>query len=170
MLIEVLPRAADVELDGRAVGRGSRAVPAPPAGEHVLRVRAGGFEPLERTLPPQSLAGARLGAALRPLGFGSARPVDLDEPEGLALAGAHLTRAGDARDAVDYAERALALDPTLALPWRVLGDARAALGDPRRAGEAWARYLFLAPDAPDAARVTRAIEGVRGGTTIELSR
>jgi len=171
VLVEVLPRAAEVELDGRKLGKGSRAVPAPPgSGEHVLRVRAEGFEPVERTIPPQSLAGARLAAALRPRGFGAARLLDLDDPEGLALAGAHLVRAGDGRDAVDYAERASSLDPALPLPWRVLGDARAALGDPRRAGDAWARYVFLAPDAPDAPRVMRDLDRVRGGTTIELHR
>lgn len=170
VLLEVLPRAAEVTIDGLPLGRGSHAVAAPPgSGAHEVRVVAAGFAPLEFTLPPQPLADGRVAAALRPDGFGTERPLDYDEPEGLALAAAHLLGAGDPRDAADYAERARSLDPSLPLPWRVLGDARATLGDADRAADAWSRYLLLAPDAPDAARVGRLLDRARAGRTIELN-
>jgi tetratricopeptide (TPR) repeat protein len=166
LLLEVLPRSAEIALDGRPLGRGGRAIPAPAPGEHVLRVAADGYEPLERALPPEGLAGARVAAALRPAGFGSTRILDYDEAEGLALAAAFLARAGPPEDAVAYADRALALDRSVALAHRALGDARAALGDERRAAPSWAEYLRLSPDAPDAAAVERRLEAVRGDVTL----
>jgi hypothetical protein len=165
LLVEVLPPEAEVTLDGKPIGRGSRTIPAPPpgAGARVLRVEAEGYVPAERPLDEGSLAGVRVAAVLRPLGFGSARPLDYDDPEGLALAAAYLARGGGrAEDAIAYAERALALERGFALAHRAQGDARASLGDVRRAISSWAEYLRLAPDAPDAAAVARRIEEARG--------
>lgn len=155
LYLEVLPRGALLELDGVAVGRGSRGVPAPPPGAHVVAASAEGFEPLERPLPAGPLDGVRVGVALRPEGFGAARALELDEPSGLAAAAAALVRAGRHRDAADYAARAVALDGRLALAQRALGDALAALGRRDEARAAWGRYLILAPDAPDRAAVER---------------
>jgi tetratricopeptide (TPR) repeat protein len=166
LLVEVLPRSAEVAIDGQPLGRGGRAVPAPSTGAHVLRVSADGYEPLERPLPDGGLAGLRVAAALRPAGFGSARMLDYDEPEGLALAAAFLARSGRPEDAIAYADRAVAIDGKVALAHRALGDARAALGDGRRAVPSWAEYLRLAPDAPDAAAVAGRIEAVRGDITL----
>lgn len=166
LLVEVLPRAAEVALDGQPLGRGGVAIPAPAPGAHVLRVSADGYEPLERPLPDGGLAGLRVAAALRPAGFGSARILDYDEPEGLALAAAFLARSGRPDDAIAYAERAIVVDGSVALAHRALGDARAALGEGRRAVPSWAEYLRLAPEAPDAAAVARRIEAVRGDVTL----
>lgn len=161
VLVEVLPRAARVTLDGVALGEGSRAVPAPPAGEHVLAVAAAGFEPVERRLEERDLAGVRVAAALRPVGLETARALDYDDAEGLAVAAAWLAARGAARDAADYAGRAVALEPGLALAHRARGDALAALGDADAAVEAWGAYLRLRPDAPDAAAVEGRIERAR---------
>lgn len=166
LYLEVLPRGALLELDGVGVGKGSRGVPAPAPGPHVLVVSADGFEPLERPLPGGSLAGVRVGVALRPEGFGASRPLDLDEPAGLAAAAAALTRREHHRDALDYAERAAGLDPGLPLAQRALGDALGALGRRDEARAAWGRYLMLAPDAPDAREVERRIG--QGRTTYEV--
>jgi hypothetical protein len=167
LLVEVLPPGARVALDGRPLGTGSRTVAAPGPGPHVLRVEADGYEPVERQLPEDELAGVRVGEALRPAGFGSERLLELDEPVGLAHAAAHLARAGERpRDAVAYAERALALDPATPLAHRALGDARAALGERRGAAAAWAEYLRLSPGAPDAAEVAERIEEARGDVAL----
>jgi hypothetical protein len=162
VLVEVLPRDAEVELDGRPVGRGGMTLPAPDASvPHVVRVSADGYVPDERALPRESLAGARIGAALRPDGLGGP-PLDYDDAAGLAVAAAFLVSTGASRDAADYAERAVTLEPALPLAQRALGDAFGALGSPRRAAEAWSRYLQLAPDAPDAPDVARRLGQVRG--------
>jgi tetratricopeptide (TPR) repeat protein len=163
LLVEVLPRRAEVTLDGVSLGPGSRTIPAPRAGEHVLVVAADGYEGVTRPLPEDDLAGARVAEALRPDGFAAARPLDYDDPEGLALAAAFLAAGGDARDAADYAERALALDPAHPLAHRARGDALARLGEGARAAEAWEEYLRRAPDAPDAAAVAERIEAARTG-------
>lgn len=161
VLVEVLPRAADVTLDGVPLGPGSRSLAAPREGEHVLAVAAEGYEPSTRELPEGDLAGARVAEALRPIGFAAARALDYDDAEGLALAAAFLAERGVARDSADYAERALALEPGLALAHRVRGDALARLGDVARAADAWAEYLRLAPEAPDAGAVAERLEAAR---------
>jgi hypothetical protein len=167
VLLEVLPRAARVTLDGVALGSGSRSVPAPPPGEHVLAVSAEGYEPSERSLPERDLAGVRVAAALRPVGFEAAGALDYDEAEGLALAAAWLAERGGPRDAADYAERAIAIEPGLAFAHRARGDALARLGDTARAADAWAEYLRLAPHAPDARAVAQRLEGAREDQRLE---
>jgi tetratricopeptide (TPR) repeat protein len=162
MLVEVLPRSAWVELDGRPIGAGGGAVASPSTSdEHVLRVSADGYEPEERVLPAGSLDGARIAAALQPLGFGAARAIDYDDAPALAAAAEWLTRFGDPRDAAEYAERAIAVDPMLAAAHRSLGDARRRAGDEEGAVAAWAEYLRRAPDASDAAEVERRMEAMR---------
>lgn len=167
LLVEVLPRSAEVAIDGRSVGQGSRAlsVPRADADAHVLTVRARGYVEERVDLPPDGAAGSRIGMALRPEGLGGG-PLDLDAPEGLAAAAGFLLAEDEPGDAADYAERAVALEPRLAFAWRILGDARARQGDRSAAAAAWLEYLRAAPDATDAARVARSIEEVRGSGTL----
>ena len=163
VLVEVLPRTARVELDGRPLAPGGGAMAAPaPEEEHVLRVAADGFDPEERVFPAESLDGARIAMALRPRGFDGARAIDYDDAPALAVAAAWLAEAGEPRDAVEYAERAIAVDPGVALAHRALGDARAREGDRAAAIAAWAEYLRRAPEAPDVAAVERRMEAARG--------
>jgi tetratricopeptide (TPR) repeat protein len=163
LLVEVLPPDARVSLDGRPLGAGGAAVPAPAPGAHVLRVEAEGYEAVERPLPEGDLAGVRVGEALRPRDLEAAGPLDYDVAGGLAQAAAHLARSGGRpRDAIAYAERALAIDRNAALAHRALGDAREALGDLRRAAASWTEYLRLAPGAPDARAVAARIEAAGG--------
>lgn len=161
VLVEVLPRTARVSLDGVPLGAGSRAVPAPPEGEHVLSVAAEGYAPSERPLQERDLAGVRVAAALWPVGLDAAGALDYDDAGGLALVAAWLAERGDPHDAADYAERAAALEPGLALAHRARGDALARLGDVGRAAEAWTEYLRLAPRAPDARAVAQRLEAAR---------
>jgi len=166
VLVEVLPHAARVDLDGQPLGAGSRTVPVPEATRlYKLRATAPGFEPAEVEQPGEKLAGSRLGMALRPEGFGSGRRLDLDDPTGLSHAAAQLERAGRPREAVEYAERALSL-AEVPVAHRVLGAAYARLGDRRASIRHYTDYLGLAPDAPDAAAISRALEKERGDITI----
>ncbi|BDG01841.1 hypothetical protein AMOR_08370 [Anaeromyxobacter oryzae] len=164
VLVEVLPRSAEVLLDGKPVGRGPGTFPAASRdlGGHTVAFRAPGFVPEELVLPAGDVAGARLGAALRPEGF-PGPPLDLEDAPGLAAAAEFLGDQGDAADARDYAERAAMVDPRLAEAHRALGDARARLGDGAGAAESWGEYLRLAPAAEDAAAVEARIEQARSG-------
>ncbi|ABC82329.1 tetratricopeptide repeat protein [Anaeromyxobacter dehalogenans 2CP-C] len=163
LLVEVLPRSAEVLLDDRPLGRGARTVPVDraDAGGHVLRFRAPGYVEEVREVPG-GLAGVRVGAALQPEGWPYG-PLDLDEPRGLAAAAEVLLGGGEAADAADYAARAVALEPSLAEAHRALGSARAAQGDRRGAAAAWGEYLRLRPDAPDAAQVAERLDALDGG-------
>jgi regulator of sirC expression with transglutaminase-like and TPR domain len=62
-------------------------------------------------------------------------------------------RAELSRKALARYERAAALDPSYADPFRQLGLLHYQHGQNERAREAFERYLALAPDAPDGLRV-----------------
>jgi tetratricopeptide (TPR) repeat protein len=167
VLVEVLPRSAQLSVDGRAAGPGSRAFQVPdPAHVYVFEVSAPGFVSAERSGEGTKLAGARLGIALRPEGFGSARRLEMDEAGGLAQAAAMLERRGEHRSAVEYAERAATLAPEQPMQRRVLASALLKLGDERRAIQEYSTYLQLAPDAPDRRQVERIVARLRGDVTI----
>lgn len=167
VLIEVLPRAAAVTVDGAPLGPGQRAVPV-PAAEHRYRFafRAAGFAPAEREETGEKLAGTRLAVVLRPDGFGTARRLEPDDAPGLGAAAALLERRGDHAAALEFAERAIALAPDTAQAQRVAGDAAQALGRRDRAVQAYSAYLALAPGAPDRAAVAARIEALRGDLTV----
>jgi tetratricopeptide (TPR) repeat protein len=156
VLVEVLPRGAEVELDGRSVGRGGGTVAAPVGAAHVLRVTAPGFVAEERALPAD-LDGSRVGAALRPDGLAGDGAIDLEDAPALAAAAELLVAQRSARDARDYAERAATADPALPVAQRVLGDALWSLGDRRRAVDAWRRAVRLASGGPEADAAARRI-------------
>jgi tetratricopeptide (TPR) repeat protein len=169
VLVEVLPRDARVVLDGVALGPGARAVAVPePERRYRFSVSAQGFVSVEREGEGARLAGSRLGIALRPEGFGSARPLELDDGEGLAAAAALLERRGAHRQALEYAERAVEAAPEVALGQRVLGDAARALGQRRRAIDGYSAYLRLAPEAPDRDAVASRLEELRGDVALPL--
>jgi tetratricopeptide (TPR) repeat protein len=170
-VVEVLPREAEVAVDGAPPRRGARTVPVPdPAHRYLFRGSAPGFAPAEVARSGAELAGARIGLVLRPDGFGSARPLDLDEPEGLAAAGAALLRAGRPAQAIEYAGRAAELAPEEPLPRRVLGEAYRRTGERARAAQELSAYLRAAPDAPDRDEVARAVEALRGDVEVPQPR
>jgi tetratricopeptide (TPR) repeat protein len=168
VLVDVLPRSALLQLEGRSLGNGSMAVPL-PAGPARLRISAPGFHPAEIGLDPAAPAG-RAGVALRPEGFGAARTLHIDEPGGLAAASVFLLRQGRAPEALEYAERAVDLAPAAAAPNRALGMALLELPSDRkrqeRAAQALSAYLAAAPDAPDRGEVAATVSRLRGDFSI----
>ena len=165
--VDVVPRAAELSVDGVPVGRGAHTVPVPdPAHVYVFRAVAPGFAPGQRAGEGARLAGARVGLVLRPEGFGDARRLDLDDGASLAAAASLLERTGRHAAALEYAERAVDMSPEVALGHRVLGDAAQALGQRKRAIQELSTYLQLAPDAPDRRAVERRVEELRGDLTI----
>jgi predicted Zn-dependent protease len=76
---------------------------------------------------------------------------DLDRRESQAATG-DAAEALAARARAHY-ERAIALDPSFAEPYRELGLLHYQLRDRARARAAFERYLALSPDAPDTARI-----------------
>ena len=167
VFVDVVPRAAQLSVDGAPVGLGAHTVPVPDARHvYVLRAAAPGFAPRERSAEGERLAGARVGLVLRPEGFGEGRPLDLDEGSGLAAAASLLQRSGRAAAALEYAERAVEVSPEVPLGHRVLGEAAQALGQRKRAVQELSAYLQLAPDAPDRRAVERRVEELRGDITI----
>ena len=161
-LVEVLPRDAELWVDGVAAGRGARTVPVPdPDHVYVISAAAPGFAPEQRGGEGALLAGARIGIVLRPEGFTRHLRLELDEPAGLTAAGAALLRAGRPAQAADYGARAAELAPDEPAPHRLLADAYRAAGDRVRAAREYAIYLLLAPDAPDREEVERQVERLR---------
>lgn len=167
VFVDLLPRAAQLSVDGTPLGTGAHTVPVPdPAHVYVFRAAAPGFVQRERAGEGSQLAGARLGLVLRPNGFGDARRLDLDDGTGLAAAASLLQRTGQHRLAFEYAERAVEAGPEVPLGHRVLADAAEALGQRKRAIQEYSIYLQLATDAPDRGAVARKVEQLRGDLTI----
>ena len=167
VFVDVLPRVAQLSVDGVPLGAGAHTIPVPgPAHVYVFRATAPGFAPGERAGEGARLAGTRLGLVLRPNGFGEARRLDLDDGSGLASAASLLQRTGQHLLAVEYAERAVEVGPEVALGHRVLGEATQALGQRKRAIQEYSTYVQLAPEAPDRGAVERKVEELRGDLTI----
>ena len=167
VFVDVVPRAAQLSVDGAPVGAGAHTVAVPDARHvYVFRAVAPGFAPRERAAEGARLAGARLGLVLRPDGFGDARALDLDDGSGLAAAASLLQRSGRVAVALEYAERAVEVSPEAPLGHRVLGEAAQALGQRKRAIQELSTYLQLALDAPDRRAVERRVEELRGDLTI----
>ena len=123
--MEVLPRAAELTVDGVALGPGARVVRVPdPRRWYRFRAAFPGFEAAELVEEGAHLAGARIALVLAPAGLEHARPLDLEDGESLALAAEALERRGDHETAVEFAERAAQAAPGAPTVLRVLRDVR----------------------------------------------
>jgi tetratricopeptide (TPR) repeat protein len=169
VFLDVLPRDAEVRVDAAYLGRGPVTL---RLGEAPVRamVAAPGFEPRLVDVDPRVHAGARLGVVLRPVGFGAGRPLEIDDAQGLAAAGAWLLRAGRVAEAVGYAERAVEVAPNAPEPRRVLGLALARQGKKGRAAQELSSYLQLAPSAPDRDQIEIMVTRLRGDIAIPVPR
>jgi tetratricopeptide (TPR) repeat protein len=166
VFVDVLPRKAEVRVDGAVSGSGPHFITLGEA-PVALEVAAPGFDAARVQVDPH-VAGGRVGVALRPAGWGAGRKVDIDEPLVLVAASQVLLRAGQAPEAADYAERAVELGPQLPTPRRALGMALAKLGKRSRAAQELSQYLQLTPAAADRAEVERLVGRLRGDMSIRL--
>lgn len=169
VFLDVLPRDAEVRLDGVPVGQGPITLKLGDARARV-EVKAAGFDPWELALDPQTSGGARLGVVLRPTGFGVGRPLDIDEAAGLATASAWLLRSGKAVEAAWYAERAVEVSPNAPEPRKALGLALAKQGKKGRAAQELSSYLQFAPAAPDRQEIEVMVTRLRGDIAIPVRR
>lgn len=166
VLVDLLPRSAVLEVNGRVLGPGTRSVPLPDLQRRYrFLASASGFQSAEMTAEGKKLAGAQVTLFLRPNGFGTARRLDAADPASLAQAALVLLRAGRLDDARDYADYSLGL-VEVPLAHRVLGAVYEKQGDRQRAAQEYSLYLSLSPDAPDAKAIAEAVARARGDLTI----
>jgi tetratricopeptide (TPR) repeat protein len=168
--VEVVPRRAVVEVDGKARGQGFATLDVTdPKRKFRVRATAEGFEPLEVVVEGGAIADQSFFLALRPLGFGSTRRLDPADAASMAQAAAALWRAGRVDDAAEYAEQSLRGGET-ALANRVLGDVWRRRGDRDRAVRHYASYLSLAQDPPEAAEIRAWVSQGKGDITVPQER
>lgn len=165
VLLEVLPPQAEVRQDGAVAGVGSVTLRL-GAGSATVEVTAPGYEPRQLAVDPRTQAGARVGVALRPAGYGEGRPLAMEDGPGLAAASGWLLRAGKLDDALAYAERAVEVAPSAPAPRRALGLALARAGKRRRAAQELSQYLQLAPGASDRGEIQGLVEKLRGDISV----
>lgn len=168
--VEILPRAALVEVDGKALGRGFATLDVTdPKRRYRVRASAEGFETAEAEVEGGSIADRHFFLALRPAGFGSSRRLDPRDAPSMAQAAAALWRAGRMDDAAEYAEQSLRGGNT-ALANRVLGDVWRRRGNRDRAVQHYAMYLSLAESPPDAAEIKAWVSDVKNDITVPAER
>jgi tetratricopeptide (TPR) repeat protein len=66
-------------------------------------------------------------------------------------------KKGNYDAAIDRFEEATQYEPSLAKPWRLLGEAFEKKRDYGRASESYKKYLEIFPGAPDAAQIKKRI-------------
>ena len=169
-----MPHGAQVALQGKAAGTtpvslGLPAVGADP-GELAVTVALEGFRSEVRTFPVAA-APDRLVVVLIPdvPGAPEAAP-EPDDAEGFYRLARLLLEAGRCQYALAYLDRVVELSPRHARAHRDRGECFVALGEPARAFDHFARYLLLAPDAPDAEAIEARLGELRETRTIDLGR
>ena len=168
--VEILPHSAQVEVDGKARGRGFATLDvSDPKRKFRVRASAEGFETEDVEVEGGSIADRWFFVALRPVGFGSGRRLDPRDAPSMAQAAAALWRAGRVDDAAGYAEQSLRGGNT-ALANRVLGDVWRRRGNRDRAVQHYAVYLSLADNPPDAAEIKAWVSQVKGDITVPDER
>ena len=167
--ISSLPTGAAVEESGRPLGRTPLDVPLVGGRIYDFGLSAAGFTArrLRGTRDDlMHLGDGQLGVVLVPAGMTASRPPSFDDPAALSSIAAELGRRKDWGQAAELWARIVLIRPRDARAHRGMGSALAKLGQDEQAIREYEQYLFLAPDAPDAARVRKAVDAYRGG--IEL--
>lgn len=170
--VDSVPQGAAVSFEGTPVGRTPLSLALPAAGRQpgplAVRLEKIGFRPETRTItgaaPPDKLV-----VVLLPVvAHGPSVAPPLDDADGFYELGKLLVDARRCRDAMEYLDRALAIEPRHALAHRERGGCFLDLGEAELAIDPLARYLLLAPDAPDAAQIQAQLDGLRKTDDIAL--
>lgn len=161
-----LPIGAEVEEGGQPLGRTPLDLPLQAGRIYQLTFALPDFEP-QTVSGDRALflgeRGGRIAVVLLPPGFAPPGRLSFDDAAGLAALAQRLERGKDWGHAAEVWARILVLAPRDARAHRGMGSALAKLGQDEAAIQQYEQYVFLAPDAPDAPRVQRAIDAYRGG-------
>ncbi len=164
--ISTLPTGAAVDDGGRQLGRTPLELPLSGGRDYDLGFSAQGFKP-RRVRGGRDdllhLGDGQLGVVLVPAGMAAARQPSFDDPAALSSIATELERRKDWGQAAEFWARVETLRPRDARAHRGMGSALAKLGRDEQAIREYEQYLFLAPDAPDADRVRKAVDSYRGG-------
>ena len=144
---EVMPRSAQVEVDGKAQQPGLITIDVTDLQRTFkVRVSAEGFESEEAVVVAGKVVSKQVIVALRPAGY--ERRVDAGDAASMALAAAALWRAKRVDDAAAYAEQSMQITNT-DLANRVLGDVWRHRGDRDKATRYYTMYLSLVENPRD---------------------
>lgn len=161
-----LPAGAQVQNNGRDIGVTPMSLHLDSDGPVSLTFALAGYA-------PRTIVGTRdeiyrkskgeIAIVLLPLGYNPGAPPTASDLEGLTRLAQELERRGEWERAAQIWEHILSFSPRYARAHRGMGSCMAKMGRDEEAIREYEQYLFLVPDAPDAARVQRAIDRYRGG-------
>jgi tetratricopeptide (TPR) repeat protein len=162
-----LPSGAQVQQDGREVGVTPMDLHLDTEMAVTLTFALGGFTPRTITGTRDDLYKkwrGEVGVVLLPVGYNNGGPVPgMSDVDGLTGLAEELQKRGDWARAAEVWEHVLVFSPRNARAHRGMGSCLAKMGRDEEAIREYEQYLFLAPGAPDAARVQRAVDNYRGG-------
>ena len=167
--IDTLPNQAHVAVDGKDQGPAPATIHVAAGQSYRIAVTAVGFEPRNFGGSGDELLKNRtVQIILAPQGFEGAPPSS-DDVAGISAAAEALERRKSWGQAAEYWHRVIELAPRGARGHKGLGSCLAKLGKDELAIREYEQYLFLDPDAEDAARVRKAIDSFRGGIEIKTA-
>lgn len=164
-----LPSGAQVIESGQPLGHTPLDLPLRAGQTYTLTLALPGFTSQLVSGDRAKLLGTnsgQLGLVLVPSGYKPPGRLSLDDPRGLTALAGEVERRKDWGHAAEIWARVLVLRPRSPRAHKGMGSALAKLGRDEEAIRQYEQYLFLEPDAPDAARVQRVIDAYRGGLDV----
>ncbi len=164
--VDSLPAKAQVAVNGQWMGTAPVTVHLDRQQAYQIQLWVPGFQTRAFGGSANALLAVRsIELVLAPDGFNGPALAGNDATR-LTAAAELLEQKADWAHALEFWRRVVVLAPRNARAHRGLGSAFAKLGQDEQAIREYAQYLFLEPNAPDAARVQRAIDNYRGGINV----
>jgi tetratricopeptide (TPR) repeat protein len=173
LTVHTVPEGAEVFRDGRSLGLAPVLIPI-RRGDAQLNLEAhlGGYLPAKATLDGAGLrqaGGGETWLALKADTMGTDTPeLDASKPADLERGGIALTKAKRCPEAMQFFDRALAVDPRFARAHRDKGRCLAKQKKFDQAVIELEKYLNQDSDAPDVAKVADDVERYRAHRDIDL--